>query len=185
LDTHKPKLLLHACCGPCTTSPYKELHPHYKISVYFYNPNIHPVTEYKRRLKDLRELADKWNFDLILGSYDTKRWFQVIKGLEDCKEGGQRCVECYRLRLQKTAETAKGKGFDLFATTLTVSPLKNAEVINRIGINIQEHLGIDYMESNFKKKDGFKKSCKISRQEGMYRQNYCGCIYSRRESSND
>jgi len=181
MDANKPKLFLHACCAPCITYPYIELFPYYTVSVYFYNPNIHPAAEYDMRLKNMRELAYKWKFDLIVASYDVNRWFQAIEGLEDCQEGGERCVECYRLRLQKTAEAAKKRGFDLFATTLTVSPLKDAEVINSIGQKIQKRIGINYLESDFKKKDGFKKSCEISRQQDLYRQNYCGCIYSKRE----
>lgn len=181
INSRKSKLLLHACCAPCITYPYTILAPEYEITVYFYNPNIHPRKEYNHRLESVKKLADNWKFKLIVASYDTDKWFKAVKGLEECKEGGARCVECFRLRLQETALTAQNKGFDLFATTLTVSPLKKAEVINRLGLTIGKKKGIDYLESNFKKKDGFKKSCQLSQKEGLYRQNYCGCVYSRRD----
>lgn len=178
----KPKLLFHACCAPCVTYPFSILSSEYNITVYFYNPNIHPVKEYKQRLSSIKKLALAWKFELIIASYDKENWFDAVGGLEQCKEGGKRCVECFRLRLQKTAEVAKQKSFDFFASTLTVSPLKNAEIINNLGNEIQIETGINYLESNFKKKDGFKKSCQLSRQENLYRQNYCGCIYSKRDS---
>ncbi|MFO7891135.1 MAG: epoxyqueuosine reductase QueH [bacterium] len=183
MDIHKPKIFLHACCAPCLTYPYKVLSSYYEVTVFFYNPNIHPMREYNRRLSSVKKIADNWNFELIVASYDKERWFEAVRDLEQCKEGGKRCVKCYRFRLQKTAETAKQRGLDLFATTLTVSPLKKAEVINRLGFTIQKEMKINYLESNFKKKDGFKKSCQFSKQEGLYRQNYCGCIYSKRDST--
>ncbi len=181
MNNRKPKLFLHACCASCITYPYTTLSPDYEVTVFFYNPNIHPQKEYNHRLESVKKLAEKWRFDLIIASYDTEKWFTAVKGLEECKEGGNRCLECFRLRLEKTAETAKERDFDFFATTLTISPLKDAEVINRIGISLEEKVGINYLRSNFKKRDGFKKSCQLSQQEDLYRQNYCGCVYSRRE----
>ena len=181
MSNRKSKLLLHACCAPCITYPYITLSSDFKVTVFFYNPNIHPQKEYDQRLESVKNLADKWRFDLIIASYDPEKWFNIVKGLEDCEEGGERCAECFRIRLQKTAETAKKGDFDLFSTTLTISPLKKAEVINRIGISLGEDVGIDYLKSDFKKKDGFRKSCQLSQQENLYRQNYCGCVYSRRE----
>jgi len=178
MDSSKSKLFLHACCAPCTTYPYTILSTDFEVTVFFYNPNIHPFTEYNQRLKSVKYLADKWKFELIVASYDPERWFTAVQGLEEYEEGEKRCVECFKLRLQKTAETAKKRGFDLFSTTLTISPLKKAEVINTLGLKIQKEIGVDYFISNFKKKDGFKKSCQMSKQEGLYRQNYCGCIYS-------
>jgi predicted adenine nucleotide alpha hydrolase (AANH) superfamily ATPase len=179
-DTKKKKLLLHACCAPCVTHPVRLLSESYEITAYFYNPNIHPESEFEARKEEILRLGEKWGFEVLPGEYDADLWFEAVRGLEAEPEGGARCAVCYDIRLRKTAELARETGFDLFATTLSISPLKKAEVINEIGKNIQARTGIAYLEANFKKKDGFKLSCQHSKNEGLYRQDYCGCVYSQR-----
>lgn len=175
----KPKLLLHACCAPCVTHPVKLLQTDYEVSVFFYNPNIQPESEYRAREEEIKQLADKWDFPLIIAHYDLDDWKEEIRGFESEPEGGQRCERCYRLRLAETARIAQQNGFTHCTTTLSISPHKNAELINTIGTGIADRYGLTFVESNFKKKDGFKISCTLSEEEGLYRQDYCGCIYSR------
>lgn len=174
-------LLLHCCCAPCGTYPIRLLSETYAVTAYFYNPNIHPKEEYLAREKEMCQLMAKWNYPLIVGDYDDKLWFEAVKGLEKEPEGGKRCDICFKMRLLKTAETAKAHGIDSFTTTLSISPHKNAELLNQIGHDVAKTVGISYVEANFKKKNGFKISCDLSAEEGLYRQNYCGCIYSKRE----
>ncbi|MBN2415738.1 epoxyqueuosine reductase QueH [bacterium] len=176
-----PSLLLQACCAPCTTHPYRLLSERYRVTVYFYNPNIHPAAEYEKRLRELERFAGRRRFPLITGPYDAGRWFELTRGLEEEPEGGRRCPICYRMRLEETARLAAERGFDLFTTALSVSPHKNAAAINRIGREIAVESGVPFLEADFKKKEGFKISCGISREEGFYRQHYCGCRYSIRE----
>lgn len=151
------------------------------MTAFFYNPNIHPLEEYKNRQDEIKRLSEKWKLPIIAGSYEMDSWFEAVKGYEEEPEGGKRCEICYRLRLEKTAQKAKDRNIGFFGTTLSISPLKKAAVINRIGKELQRNLGVNFYEADFKKKDGFKISCQISQKEGLYRQNYCGCIFSRKK----
>jgi predicted adenine nucleotide alpha hydrolase (AANH) superfamily ATPase len=176
----RKKLLLHCCCAPCGTHPFRALRGQYDVTVYFDNPNIHPAGEYQARLEEIRALAERWHFTLVEGEYDSVGWFDAVRGHEEEPEGAARCAICYRIRLERAARTAKSLGMDCFATTLSVSPHKNAKTINRIGKEAGGLIGIQFVEADFKKMDGFKISCELSRAEGLYRQDYCGCIFSRR-----
>ncbi|MBN1783273.1 epoxyqueuosine reductase QueH [bacterium] len=177
----KPAILLHACCAPCVTVPYRRLSENYRVDVFFYNPNIHPDPEYRFRHEEICRLGERWGFSVIPGEYEKELWFDMVKGLEHEPERGARCTVCFRMRLQKTAETAKERQYDGFTTTLTLSPLKNAGLINSIGREIGTQTGIPFIAGDFKKKDGFKQSMDISCSEDLYRQNYCGCIFSRKD----
>ncbi|MFZ5519374.1 MAG: epoxyqueuosine reductase QueH [Candidatus Zhuqueibacterota bacterium] len=177
---NKKKLLLHSCCGPCTTVPVERLWDEYEIVSFEYNPNIHPETEHQLRLTELDRLTDELGIDLIVAEYDPERWFSLVKGLETEPEGGERCAICFRMRLERAAMFAKENGFDFYTTTLTISPHKNAERINKIGAEIARQHGVNFLECNFKKKDGYSRSIELSKAYQLYRQNYCGCIYSRR-----
>ena len=178
----KPTLLLHCCCAPCSTHPFRLIQPDFQVTVFFYNPNIHPQNEYTAREKEIRQLSEKWGFPLIVDSYESDDWFALIQGFEDEPEGGARCEICFRMRPEKTAQLAHDNQFDCFATTLSVSPHKNVTVINQIGRDLQEVYPVRFYEADFKKKDGFQKSCLISREEKLYRQDYCGCVFSRLEA---
>ncbi len=175
------KLLLHVCCAPDATVPYLRLKGDYEVVGFFYNPNIDEREEYNRRLDAMKKLSEAWNFPFIEGEYDVESWRKAVKGLEDLPEGDKRCLVCYRLRLEKTAEMAKKLGFDTFATTLTISPHKKADKINAIGRDVSDIYGVEYLESDFKKKDGFKESVRLSKELNLYRQNFCGCSFSRRD----
>ncbi len=172
------KLLLHICCAPDATHPIQILNDEYELGAFFYNPNIHPAGEYARRLEDMKGLSKKWGIALYEGEYDKGRWLSLTKEYKDEPEGGKRCEACYRMRLEETAERARAEGYDLFGAVLTISPHKDARKINEIGRVAGEKYGIPFLESDFKKKDGFKKSVELSRRLGLYRQNYCGCVYS-------
>ncbi len=178
----KPKLLLHSCCGPCSTAVITQLVEDYAVTVFFYNPNIGPREEYLLRLENqkkfLKEYDPEGTIGFIEGDYDSENYYAAVKGLEQEKEGGARCTECFKLRLSRTAELAAKLGFDLFTTTLTVSPHKNAELINVIGGELSAKHGVPWLNSNFKKKDGYLRSIRLSKEYGLYRQNYCGCIFS-------
>jgi len=152
----------------------------FDVTVFFYNPNIHPKEEYEKRRDDIRRLAQRWGFSLIMGEYEVDGWFAAVKGYEEEPEGGARCGICYRMRLDKTAQMAKDREFAFFGTTLSISPHKKAAVINPIGVELQKVWGVRFYEADFKKKDGFKISCRICDEEGLYRQSYCGCVFSRR-----
>jgi predicted adenine nucleotide alpha hydrolase (AANH) superfamily ATPase len=158
----------------------ERLREDYDVFGYFYNPNIQPREEYDRRVETLRTLATEIELPLFVDEYDVDRWLAMVKGLEDAPEGGERCEICFRMRLQKTIEYALENDFDLLTATLTVSPRKNAELINNIGKELAESAGIRYLESNFKKKNGFGRSVELSKKYKLYRQNYCGCIFSKR-----
>lgn len=175
------RIMLHTCCAPCSTYVVELLRKKYEIVAYFYNPNIHPKLEYELRLKNMIRLAEIYDIQLIVGEYDVKSWFEAIRGFEGEKEGGRRCRKCFELRLKETANLAKDLGIGIFATTLTVSPHKNAQTINLVGREISDRYDIEFLEADFKKRDGFKKSVELSRKLGLYRQDYCGCIYSIRE----
>ncbi len=174
------KLLFHICCAPDATVVAERLAPDYDITGYFYNPNIHPESEYRMRVDEMEELSLKIGLKLIVGPYDADNWYKLVRGLEDEPEGGARCEICFRMRMESTAKVARERGFDLFTTVLTVSPHKNAELINAIGTEAAEKYGVRFLPSNFKKKDGFKRSIELSKVYSLYRQNYCGCVYSMR-----
>jgi predicted adenine nucleotide alpha hydrolase (AANH) superfamily ATPase len=173
----RPKLLLHVCCAPCATLPSVLLRDEYDVTLFFYNPNIHPDSERTARAEETKRLAEKWRIPVLIGDDEPETWEKAVLGLESEVEGGRRCEVCFKLRLEKTFCASTQHGFDRFTTTLSVSPHKNASLLNRIGKEIG---GSRYLETDFKKKDGFKKSCDLSRSEGLYRQDYCGCQYSMR-----
>ncbi|MFQ5974873.1 MAG: epoxyqueuosine reductase QueH [Candidatus Hydrothermarchaeales archaeon] len=177
----RPRLLLHICCAPCSTHVIDTLKENYDITCFFYNPNIQPKEEYILRSGEMEGLAQKMGVATLEGDYDVGEWFKAIKGLEDEPEGGKRCEICFRIRLEKTAEFAMDHGFQCFTTTLTIGPQKDAKLINSIGDELSRRYNVEFHQANFKKKDGFKKSVELSKRYGLLRQNYCGCIFSKRE----
>ncbi len=183
LNGERPSLLLHACCAPCSSYVLEYLEPYFNITVYFYNPNISTDEEYKLRADELKRFIKEKQFSnpvkVIIEDYNSKEFYDTVKGMERYKEGGSRCFLCYYLRLEKTAVLAKKDKFDYFCTTLTISPLKNAQKVNEIGIMLQERYGIKYLVSDFKKKNGYKRSIELSKEYNLYRQNFCGCIFSK------
>jgi predicted adenine nucleotide alpha hydrolase (AANH) superfamily ATPase len=183
--TFKPRLLLHSCCGPCSSYCIEALIKYFDITVLWHNPNIQPKSEYDLRLtnqiKLIKEFEKEGKLTLIEIPYDEQEFFSVIKGLEQEKEGGKRCTECFKLRLEQSAKIAKEQNFDYFTTTLTVSPHKNAPLINEIGFNLAEKYGVKFLPSDFKKKNGYKRSIELSKQFDLYRQDYCGCVFSIRD----
>ena len=186
LEKDKPRLLLHSCCGPCSTAVIERLLPDYDITVFFYNPNITDPNEYEKRLTSQLMVIDYFNknlspenkIDFIEGRYDPDEYFKLVSGYEEEKEGGRRCSLCFDMRLEETAIIAKEKGFDTFTTTLTVSPHKSYDIISQIGKSLSEKYKVEYLDGNFKKKDGFKRSIELSKEMNLYRQNYCGCQFS-------
>ncbi|MFA6106592.1 MAG: epoxyqueuosine reductase QueH [Patescibacteria group bacterium] len=178
-ELNKPKLLLHICCIGCGAFVSQSLKDEFKITLFYYNPNIFPVEEYEKRLEETRRIAKKFRLPLLAGEYDHKKWLKKIKGLEKEPEKGKRCLVCYRDRLTMAARTAKEKGDDFFTSTLTVSPHKDAKAINAIGRKLEKKYKVKFYEADFKKNDGFKKSCALSRELDLYRQDYCGCEFSR------
>ena len=182
-----PVLLLHACCAPCSSYCLEYLSQYFKIYIYFYNPNISDKEEYLYRLDEEKRLISQMNFknsvELIESEYDSKDFFKYTKGLEKEPEGGARCKKCFELRLEKTAQKAKELSVDYFTTTLTISPLKNAQLLNEIGIQMAEKYGVKWLYSDFKKKEGYKRSIELSKIYNLYRQDYCGCVFSKLESS--
>lgn len=181
----KQKLLLHTCCACCATEVCNRLKNDYEVTLFWFNSNISPVSEYKNRLRSFKKLVKDLGCKYMIDdNYDTDNvtWQKDIAGLENEPEGGKRCEQCYKYRLEQTANFAKEKGFDIFTTTLTISPHKNATTINQIGNTISKDYKIDYLHSDFKKQDGFKKSIELSCKHNLYRQNYCGCKYSIRPS---
>ncbi len=178
-------LLLQVCCGPCATSVLQRLCEHFAVTAFFYNPNIMPKEEYDKRLDTLKALLSQMEFTypvtLMESEYDGEEYLKAVKGLESLPEGGERCKVCFDVRLSKTAQTAAENGFSVFCTTLSVSPHKNAEAINTAGQHWAEKNGVVFLASDFKKEDGYKKSIELSRKYGLYRQDYCGCIYSKEE----
>ena len=180
----KPKLLLHSCCAPCSSAILEFLQNYFDITVYFYNPNITFEEEYYKRLNEQREYHEKreYSIKVIEGKYDPREdFFKQVKGLEDRKEGGERCFKCYTLRMEATAQKAKELGFDYFSTVLSISPLKNAQWINEIGEELSEKYGIKFLNGDFKKKNRYLRSTEISREYELYRQDYCGCVFSKME----
>lgn len=180
----KPTLLLHCCCAPCSSYCLEYLHKYFKITLFYYNPNIHPEDEYRHRVDEVKRLINEMGLenevDFIEGKNDTQSFYSSVKGLEKVREGGERCFVCYEMRMQETAKLAKEKGFDYFTTTLSISPLKNAAKINEIGEKLAESYTVKHLPSDFKKKNGYKRSIELSKQYGLYRQDYCGCVYSLR-----
>ena len=174
----RPKLLLHACCAPCLSGCIDRLKA-FDVTVYFYNPNMDTSFEYDNRAKEIEKLCKHFGLNYVIEDYSKDDFYIAVKGLEKEKEGGARCEKCFNLRLQKTQQIAKEKGYDYFATTLTISPLKNATKINEIGLSISKDQNVNYLVSDFKKQGGYLLSIEKSRQLELYRQNYCGCIYSK------
>ena len=184
-----PSLLLHSCCAPCSSYCLEYLSQHFSITVLFYNPNISPEAEYTKRVDEIRRLIDelptKNKVSLIEGRYLPEEFYSSVKGLENEPEGGKRCPVCYGLRLREAAITAKELGFDYFTTTLSISPLKDAEKLNEIGKKLSDEYDVAYLYSDFKKKNGYKRSIELSREYNLYRQNFCGCVFSRHEADNE
>lgn len=185
LNTNGQTLMLHSCCAPCSSYVLSYLNKYFKITVLYYNPNITDENEYKKRkaeqIRLISELPAENPIEIIDCDYEPDKFFKIAKGLENCPEGGERCFKCYELRLEKAAELAKKHNFDWFCTTLSISPLKNAQKINEIGNELSKKYGINFLPSDFKKKEGFKQSIELSKKYSLYRQNYCGCVYSKNQ----
>ena len=179
----KKTLLLHSCCAPCSSYVITYLKDYFDITVLYYNPNIEPIEEYEKRKNEQIRLCNIFNIKVLDCDYDNDLFHETVKGLEDVKEGGARCFKCYELRLKKTASLAKN--YDYFGTTLTVSPFKNSNKLNEIGLNLEKEYHVKYLVSDFKKKDGYKKSILLSKEYNLYRQDFCGCIYSMKEKINE
>ncbi len=210
-----PSLFLHSCCAPCSSYVLEYLSRYFRITVFYFNPNISDVSEYQKRVEEQKRLIAAYNeerggaasggemprekslvyegagflghpIDLVEGDYEPGRFFEMAKGLEGCPEGGERCFACYALRLRETAKRARAGGYDYFTTTLTISPLKNAAKLNEIGGQFAKEYGTAWLPSDFKKKNGYKRSVELSKEYDLYRQDYCGCVYSRmqREKEN-
>ena len=178
-------LLMHACCAPCSSACLERLGNYFDISILYYNPNITDKDEYLKRVEEIKKFISgfktKYPIKLIEGRYDPKEFFEIAKGLEDEPERGKRCFKCYRLRLEETAKVASEKEFDFFCTTLTLSPYKNAIWLNEIGEELNNNYNSTYLYSDFKKKNGYKRSIELSKEFDLYRQDYCGCVYSLRD----
>lgn len=182
------RLFLHSCCAPCSSYVLEYLRNYFNITVFYYNPNISFAEEYKKRVAEQKRLIEAYNCQndgypiaVVEGDYEPEKFYDLAKGLEECPEGGERCFLCYEMRLRKTAEVARVGAYDYFATTLTISPLKNAKKLNEIGEQLAKEYGISWLVSDFKKKNGYKRSIELSAQYDLYRQDYCGCIYSKQE----
>ena len=184
-DNKTPTLLMHSCCAPCSSSCIEFLSKYFYVTVFYYNPNISESAEYKKRVEEqirfIKEFPAPNKVEFIEGDYEPELYYSTVKGLEREPEGGERCFKCYELRLRKTAMLARELGFDYFTTTLTISPLKNSVKLNEIGLKVAEETGINYLLSDFKKKEGYKRSIELSKEYNLYRQNYCGCVYSKRD----
>ena len=180
----RPRLLLHSCCAPCSSYVLERLNACMDLSVFFYNPNIAPREEFERREAELRrlisELPHEGRIDFIPGTYEPERFYEACRGHEDDPEGGERCARCFRLRLSEAAKMAAAQSCDYFTTTLSISPLKDAQLLNAIGLELARDCGVKWLPADFKKKNGYKRSCELSEAYGLYRQDYCGCVFSRR-----
>ena len=180
-----PKLLLHSCCAPCSSYVLEYLSDYFEITVFYYNPNIFPESEYTKRILEqqmlLQDMKVKHPVSFLAGSYERDKFYEIAAGLEHLKEGGERCFKCYELRLAEAARMAQEGEFDYFTTTLSISPMKNAEKLNEIGNKVGAQYGISYLQSDFKKKNGYKRSIELSKEFGLYRQDYCGCEFSFRD----
>ena len=183
LNGDVPKLFLHSCCAPCSSYTLEYLSNYFDITVYYFNPNISPKAEFDKRYAEQKRLIEalpsKHTIKLVCGEYDYNDFLKIAKGYENVPEGGERCFRCYRMRLESTAKLAKEQGFDYFCTTLSISPLKNSQKINEIGYEVAEKYGIKWLPSDFKKKEGYKRSIELSRDYQLYRQNFCGCVFSK------
>ena len=181
----RPSLLLHACCAPCSSYVLEYLCRYFDITLFFYNPNISPKEEHDFRHRELVRLTEEMGLSdtvkIMEGAYEPQRFYELSKGLEELPEGGARCAKCYALRLEESAKIAAEGGYDFYTTTLSISPYKNAEWLNEIGKEKGEKYGVEYLFSDFKKKNGYKRSCELSEIYGLYRQDYCGCEFSRME----
>ena len=179
----KPTLLLHGCCAPCSSYVLEYLNTIFDTTVFFYNPNISPKSEFEYRYNELIRLVNDANYEntvkILCGKYESGMFFDMAKGMEHLPEGGERCFKCYELRLRESAKVAKELGFDYFSTTLSISPHKNAQKLNEIGAALSQEYGVKYLFSDFKKKNGYKRSCELSEKYGLYRQDYCGCVFSK------
>ncbi|MDE6132206.1 MAG: epoxyqueuosine reductase QueH [Oscillospiraceae bacterium] len=180
-----PRLLLHSCCAPCSSAVLEYLSQHMAITVFYFNPNIFPEEEFLHRIEEQKRLISEMLFkkpvQFIEHGWQQERFYAAVKGLESIPEGGERCFACYRLRLEETAKLAAEKGFDYFTTTLSISPYKNADKLNEIGEELAEKYGVKHLPSDFKKRDGYKRSIELSAEYGLYRQDYCGCVFSKKE----
>ena len=186
VEGDRPRLLLHACCAPCSSYVLEYLSQYFEITVLFYNPNIYPASEYDFRAEELARLIEEMGLServrLVMGRYEPSEFTDMAKGLELLPEGGDRCRRCYALRLSESARIAAEGGYDYYTTTLSISPHKNAEWINEIGEEMGALYGVRHLPSDFKKKNGYKRSCALSEEYGLYRQDYCGCVFSRHEA---
>ena len=178
----KKTLLLHACCAPCSSAVLERIAEYFDITILYYNPNITEKEEYEKRLQELEKFVNEINLDNIKvmpGRYEPEKFFEMSKGLEQEKERGKRCYQCYKLRLEETAKIAEQQNFDFFTTTLSISPYKNSKWLNEIGVDLDKKYQSTYLYADFKKKNGYKRSIELSKQYNLYRQDYCGCIYSK------
>ena len=185
-EEYKPLLVLHSCCAPCSSYPLEYLSSYFRIIIVYYNPNISSLEEYDLRLCEQKRLVSEMGLtesvEVVDGGYNVSDFYDIAKGYEKCPERGERCHRCYELRLRFAAEFAKQTKADYFATTLTLSPLKDAEVLNDTGFRLADEYGVEYLATDFKKKNGYKRSIELSAKYGLYRQNFCGCIFSKREA---
>lgn len=185
-ENRVPALLLHSCCAPCSSYCLSYLADYFKITIFYYNPNISPAEEYQKRVEEqkrlISELPVKNKVSFAEGKYEPEKFFEMAKGLQNIPEGGERCFKCYEMRQREAAVYAAESGFEFFTTTLSISPHKNAAKLNEIGLKLEKEYGIRYLVSDFKKKGGYLKSIEYSRQYDLYRQNYCGCVYSKMEA---
>lgn len=181
-----PTLLLHSCCAPCSSYTLEYLSRYFSITVFYFNPNISPKAEFDKRFTEQKRLIEALpaenKISLICGDYNYDEFLNIARGYESVPEGGERCFRCYRMRLEKTAELAKQNGFDYFCTTLSISPLKNSQKINEIGFDVAEKYGVKWLPSDFKKREGYKRSIELSREYDLYRQNFCGCVFSKSQN---
>lgn len=187
IQNGKKRLLLHCCCAPCSSHCLSVLAEHFHITAYFYNPNITDYTEYIKRFEELKRFVSEVyveGVDVELAEHDPQVFLEIAKGMEDLPERGARCYECYKLRLDRSAAYARDNGYDMFTTTLSISPHKNAIWLNEIGAELSRKYGVGYLFSDFKKKDGYRHSIQLSKEYGLYRQNYCGCEFSRNAAEN-
>ena len=184
-ENRVPTLIIHSCCAPCSSYVLEYLSQYFKITVLYYNPNIFPREEYEYRISEQEKLIKTMNFvndvRLIGSDYTPEDFFNAVKGFEKEPEGGRRCELCFEVRLRHTAALAKKMNFDYFTTTLSISPLKNAQVLNELGVSIGQEYGVEYLQSDFKKRNGYKRSVELSKEYGLYRQDYCGCVSSKAE----
>lgn len=180
-----PRLLLHSCCAPCSSYTLEYLSRYFDITVYYFNPNISPKQEFDKRFEEQKRLISQMPFKnsvtLVEGDYNYDDFLEIAKGLENVPEGGERCFRCYKMRLESTARLAKEQGFDYFCTTLSISPLKNSQKINELGFGLEEKYDVKWLPSDFKKREGYKRSIQLSREYSLYRQNFCGCVFSKNQ----